>query len=174
VLLAALVMVAAAVVVSSVAVMSPYETRGSLEFLDQAAQASFTKQANQECAATLPKYRAVLSESFDGPQVVAAAAQVDLLRQRLAAIPAYRGIQGPVEEWLEAWSTYTADQRRYAGIIGPAQRVDGRLVPRRLARRAQLAANLARGQVTQQAAEADGDSANLSVNACRLEQAPTA
>lgn len=113
-------MVAAAVVVSSVAVMSPYETKGSLQLLDQAAEASFTSQANKECATTLPKYRPVLAAGVDGPSILAAALQVDFLRQRLAAIPAYRGIEGPVEEWLQAWTTYTADQRRYADIIGRA------------------------------------------------------
>ncbi|HXW82026.1 MAG TPA: DUF2510 domain-containing protein [Acidimicrobiales bacterium] len=174
ILLAALVMVAAAVVVSSVAVMSPYETKGSLQVLDQAAEASFTSQANRECAATLPKYRPVLADSVDGPSIRAAASQVDLLRQRLAAIPAYRGIEGPVEEWLQTWMIYTADQRRYADIIGPAQHLDGRVVPRSLPRPAQLQANAERRQASEQAAQADGDSSDLAVTACRLEQAPPA
>jgi Protein of unknown function (DUF2510) len=174
ILLAALVMVAAAVVVSSVAVMSPYETKGSLQLLDQAAEASFTSQANRECKAVLPKYRAVLANSVDGPSIRAAASQVDLLRQRLAAIPAYRGIEGPVEEWLQAWMIYTADQRRYADIVGPARVLNGRLVPRFLPRSAQLAASLERRQAADQAAQADGDSSNLEVTACRLEQAAPA
>jgi Protein of unknown function (DUF2510) len=174
ILLAALVMVAAAVVVSSVAVMSPYETRGSLQLLDQAAEASFTSQANRECAGTMPKYRAVLSDSVDGPSIQAAASQVDLLRHRLAAIPAYRGIEGPVEEWLQAWMIYTADQRRYADIIGPARISNGRLVPRSLPKDAQLAASQERRLAAEQAAQADGDSSNLGVTACRLEQAAPA
>jgi hypothetical protein len=174
ILLTALVMVAAAVVVSSVAVMSPYETKGSLQLLDQAADASFTSQANRECATTLPKYRPVLAAGVDGPSILAAALQVDFLRQRLAAIPAYRGIEGPVEEWLQAWTSYTADQRRYADIIGRAQHVKGRMVPRPLPKPAQLAANVERKQATDQAVQADGDSSNLALTACRLEQGPPA
>jgi hypothetical protein len=122
----------------------------------------------------LPKYRPVLAAGVDGPSILAAALQVDFLRQRLAAIPAYRGIEGPVEEWLQAWTSYTADQRRYADIIGRAQHVKGRMVPRPLPKPAQLAANVERKQATDQAVQADGDSSNLALTACRLEQGPPA
>ena len=79
-----------------------------------------------------------------------------------------------MEEWLQAWTSYTADQRRYADIIGRAQHVKGRMVPRPLPKRAQLAANVERKQATDQAVQADGDSSNLALTACRLEQGPPA
>ena len=170
VLLAALVMVAAAVVVSSVAVMSPYETKGNPELLQQAAQASFTLQASRECAAVLPAYRAILANSVDGPSIAAAADELDLLSERLAAIPAAGGSQALVVEWLQAWKNYTADQRHYAGIIGPAGHLHGHSVLRPMAGTAQLAATVARGQADQQAVEADREGSNLGLAACRLEQ----
>jgi hypothetical protein len=170
VLLAALVMVAAAVVVSSVAVMSPYETRGNPEVLDQAAQASFTTQAIRECTAVLPGYRSVLTSGVDGPTILAAADQLDVLSQHLATIPAAGGLQSVVVEWLQAWKNYTADQRRYAGIIGPAGHIGGRTVMRQLPGSAQLEASMARRQANQQALQADREGANLGLTACRLEQ----
>ncbi len=170
VLLAALVMVAAAVVVSSVAVMSPYEAKGNPELLQEAAQASFTLQASRECAAVLPAYRAVLASSVDGPTISAAADELDVLGARLAAIPAAGGSQALVMEWLQAWKNYTADQRHYASIIGPAQYLHGRPTQRPMPGSAQLAASVARRQAAAQAVQADRESASLGVAACRLEQ----
>ena len=170
VLLAALVMVAAAVVVSSVAVMSPYETRGNPALLDQAAQATFEAQASRECAAVLPTDRVILTSGVDGPSISAAANQVDLLSQHLAVIPATGGLQALVVEWLQAWKNYTADQRRYASIIGPAGRLHGHAVLRQMPGSAQLAASLAHRQADEQALEADREGANLGLTACRLEQ----
>jgi hypothetical protein len=174
VLLAALVMVAAAVVVSSVAVMSPYETRGNPELLNAAAQASFVVQASRECAAVLPANRDVLTRSVDGPTISAAADQLDQLSQRLAVIPATGGLQALVVEWLQAWKNYTADQRRYAGIIGRAGRRHGRPVLRQMPGSAELAASAARRQAEEQAVQADREGANLGLSACRLEQGQTA
>jgi hypothetical protein len=170
VLLAALVMVAAAVVVSSVAVMSPYQTRGNPELLDQAAQATFAAQASKECAAVLPAYRAILTSSVDGPTISAAADQLDVLGQHLAVIPAAGGLQDLVVEWLQAWKNYTADQRRYAGIIGQAGHLHGRAVLRQMPGSAQLAASVAHRQADEQALQADREGANLGLAACRLEQ----
>jgi hypothetical protein len=174
VLLAALVMVAAAVVVSSVAVMSPYETRGNPELLDEAAQATFVVQASRECAAVLPVNRVVLTKSVDGPSISAAADQLDLLGQRLAVIPATGGLQALVVEWLQAWKNYTADQRRYATIIGPAGHLHGRTVLRQMPGPAQLAASSAHRQAEEQAVQADREGANLGLTACRLEPGQTA
>ena len=173
VLLAALVMVAAAVVVSSVAVMSPYETRSNPELLDQAAQATFATQAIRECAATLPTYRVVLTSSVDGPSIAAAADQLDVLGQHLAVIPAQGDLQALVIEWLQAWKNYTADQRHYASIIGPAGHVHGRVVLRQMSGSAQLAASVAHRQANDQAVQADREGANLGLAACRLEQGQT-
>jgi hypothetical protein len=170
VLLAALVMVAAAVVVSSVAVMSPYETRGNPQLLDQAAQATFAAQASKECASVLPTYRVVLTSSVDGPSISAAADQLDLLGQHLSDLPATGGLQALVLEWLQAWKNYTADQRHYANIIGPAGRLHGHPVLRQMPGSARLAASLAHQQADDQAVQADRESANLGLTACRLEQ----
>ena len=174
VLLAALVMVAAAVVVSSVAVMSPYETRGNPQLLDQAAQATFAAQASKECAAVLPTYRVVLTSSVDGPSISAAADQLDLLGQHLSDLPATGGLQALVVEWLQAWKNYTADQRHYANIIGPAGRLHGHPVLRQMPGSARLAASLAHQQADDQAVQADRESANLGLTACRLERGQTA
>ena len=174
VLLAALVMVAAAVVVSSVAVMSPYGTRGNPELLDQTAQATFAAQASKECAAVLPTYRVVLTSSVDGPSISAAADQLDLLGQHLSDLPATGGLQALVVEWLQAWKNYTADQRHYANIIGPAGRLHGRPVLRQMPGSARLAASLAHQQADDQAVQADRESSNLGLTACRLEQGQTA
>jgi Protein of unknown function (DUF2510) len=168
VLLAALVMVAAAVVVSSVAVMSPYETKGNPALLDQAAEANFTTQANGACAATLPEYRYVLANSVNGPSIATAADQLDLLSQQLASIPVAGGLQSLVVEWLQAWKNYIADQRHYAGIVGPAARVHGRAVLREMPEQARLAASVARRQADDQALEADREGSNLGLSACRL------
>jgi Protein of unknown function (DUF2510) len=174
VLLAALVMVAAAVVVSSVAVMSPYETRGNPELLQEVAQASFTVQASRDCAAVLPAYRTVLAKDVDGPSISAAADELDVLSERLAAIPAAGGSEALVVEWLQAWKNYTADQQHYASIIGPARRVHGHTMLRKMPVSAQLAANSARRQAEAQAVQADRESGNLGLAACRLEPGQTA
>lgn len=172
--LAVLFVVAFAVVVSSFAVMAPYETRGGVQPVDQGAQESFVAKASRECAAVLPKYRPVFADSVDGPSILVAARQVGLLGDRLAAVPAVAGMRGPVQEWLLAWKNFAAEERRYAAIIGPAERLDGRLAPRRLPAKAQLAADAARRQADQLALDADRFSSNLVGTTCRLQEAPAA
>jgi hypothetical protein len=136
------------------------------------ALAEFAALASRECQATLPRYRAVLADDLDGPSILAAADQLDLLRQRLSAVPVGRIIAGPVEEWLQTWQNFTADQRRYASIIGAAVRSGGRLAPRTLTSSARLEAVAVRGEAVHQAGLADRFSANLRLGACRLEQSP--
>jgi len=171
--LVCLMVIAVAVVVSSVAFISPYETNSIVQASDQAAEARFAAQASKECAATLPKYRDVLAWGTDGVAIAGAAHQVDLLRQRLASINASEGLKGPLDEWLGAVQQFTADQLRYAAIIGPAVRLSrGRLEGRTLAPSRQLAAAKVRREVAEVAARADGFSLDLEVPACRLEPAP--
>lgn len=167
VLLVALVMVAAAVVVSSVAVLSPYEIRNKDYVLEQ-AQANFTVQASRACSAAMPTYRAQLANSVDGPTISAVAAKMDLLRQRLAQLPTNGVSEALVMEWLQAWEGYTSDETRYASLIGPAARVHGRAVLRRLSERARLEANLARRKATEEADRADHVGANMGLGACRI------
>jgi hypothetical protein len=167
-----MVVIAVAVVVSSVAVMAPYRAPGTVLDENARALAEFAALASRECQATLPRYRAVLADDIDGPSILAAADQIDLLRQRLSAVPVGHGIEGPVEEWLQTWQNFTADQRRYAFIVGPAVRAGGRLVPRPLPSTARLAAVEAHRDVVRQAGLADRFSANLRLSTCRLEQSP--
>ncbi len=169
---ASMVVIAVAVVVSSVAVMAPYRAPGTVLDDNGRALAAFAARASRECQATLPRYRAVLADDVDGPSILAAADQVDLLRQRLSSVPVGRGIEGPVEEWLQTWGNFTTDQRRYASIVGPAVRSDGRLVPRLLPGPVRLAAVQARSDAVHQAVLADRFSANLRLSTCRLEQSP--
>jgi hypothetical protein len=134
--------------------------------------ANFSARATRACEATLPRYRTVLVDDIDGPSIVAAIDQIDLLRLRLSAVPVARGIEGPVQEWLQTWQDFTADQRRYAAIVGRAVRRGGRLVPRSLPVTAQLAAIEMRRQAVQQARLADRFGADLRLATCRLEQSP--
>jgi len=167
-----MVVIAVAVVVSSVAVMAPYRAPGTVLDANARALAEFVALAGRECQATLPKYRTVLADDIDGPSILAAADQVDRLRQRLGAVPVGRGIEGPVEEWLQTWQNFTAAQRRYAAIVGPGVRSGGRLVPRSLPVEARQAAVQAHSDAVHQAALADRFSANLRLDVCRLEQSP--
>jgi hypothetical protein len=170
--MAFMVVIAVAVVVSSVAVMAPYRAPGTVLDENAAALTNFVARASQECQATLPRYRAVLADDIDGPSIVAAAHQIDLLRQRLSAVPVDRGIEGPVQEWLQTWQNFIVDQRRYASIVGRAVRAGGRLVPRSLPGTAQLAAVEVRRQAVHQVGLADRFGANLRLTSCRLEQSP--
>jgi hypothetical protein len=167
-----MVVIAVAVVVSSVAVMAPYRAPGTVLDENARALAEFSALASRECQATLPRYRAVLADDIDGPSILAAADRVDLLRLRLSAVPVGRGLEGPVEEWLQTWQNFTTDQRRYASIVGPAVRSGGRLLPRSLPGAVRLAAVQAHSDAVHQADLADKFSANLRLSACRLEQSP--
>lgn len=154
-----LLVVAAAVVVSGVAVISPYP--GS-QPAPLRADSRFAVLASQDCRATLPKYRAVLASGTDGQSVYAAAHQVDLLRQRLARVPAGELISATVVEWLDIWARFTAAERKYAALVRAG---------RRQSAQASLAAEQARQDGRNWAALADQLSANLEVPACRLEPA---
>jgi hypothetical protein len=162
-----LLVVALAVVVSSVAVISPYEKSQQAA---RVAVSRFAVLASKDCRSTLPKYRAVLATGTNGPSVAAAARQVDLLRRRLAEIPAAQLVSPTVAEWLQAWQRFTADQRRYAAIVGPARRPLGANASR--ARASSRAALSARRDALKWAAFADQLSANLQASSCRLEPAP--
>jgi hypothetical protein len=167
-----LVAVAATVVLTSVAVMTPYEARGPVVAVNRQALARFAATATKECAAALPGYRQVLASAVDGPAITAAAHQVDLLGLRLASIPVPKDGLGPVGEWLDTWKNFTSSQARYAMIIGAAVRRDGRLLPRELTPAARREALQARRQAVVSATQADRFASGLGVLACRLEQGP--
>lgn len=167
-----MVVVAVVVVLSSVAVMAPYEYRGGLLAGDEAARARFIAEANRDCA-TLPAYRNVLAGGPDGPAVAAAAHQVDLVRQRLAGIAVPGELKGPVAEWLTAWQAYITEQRRYAATVGPGVSQSGRTVPRSLPDAAEAIAVQEKRQAVQSAVKADKVGANLELTACRLQPSPS-
>jgi hypothetical protein len=149
--LVCLVAVGIAVVVSSVAFMRPYETRGYLQAANEAAAARFAAKAEKQCNQVLPRYRAVLAKGTDKEEVAAAVQELRLLRARLAAIPVAPGMAGPVEEWLSKLSEY-ADAR--------ARSVEGASAGGAV--EATTEASLA-------AERADAFSASFQLTACRLE-----
>jgi hypothetical protein len=170
----ALVVVAVAVVVSSVAFIAPYGTRPPLQPVDLAARYRFDAAATRQCQATLPQYRQVLARGGDGRQVDDAAYQVDLLRRRLAAIPVAPGLVGLVEEWFGALERFTQAQRRYAAIVGRPVARNGHLVPRPLSPARANLAQQARASALTIARQADTFSSNLSLASCRLDLRPVA
>jgi hypothetical protein len=170
--MACMIVVAVAVVISSVAVMTPYRAPGTVEIGSGPLLGSFAAQASRDCQATLPRYRAVLADDLDGPSIAAAVRQLDLLRLRLSAVRVAHDLTGSVQEWLQTWANFSADQRRYAAIIGPATRLDGHLVPRPLPSPARQAAVVLHRRAVQQASLADRFSGDLRLDTCRLEQSP--
>ena len=175
-----LVVVAVAVVVSSVAVISPYESR---QLGAQVAESRFAVQASKDCSATLPKYRKVLASSTSGPSISGAAHEVDLLRERLASIPPATLVSATVVEWLQTWRQFTAAQRLYASLLGEAaasrssagavtgDRASQGSPPASQQQSGALAAYQAREEAHKWAVLADRLSANLELPACRLEPA---
>lgn len=168
-LLVAMVTVALAVVVSSFAVMAPYQADDTPHFVAGPAQSRFIAQATKYCAATIPKYRLTLLTGVDGPSVAAASHQIDLLRQRLSVLDPTPSMQAPVEAWLSDWRQFTTLQRRYAAIVGPAQHRDGRVLPRPLSASAREAALRAHRDALAEARQADHYTSNLHLSACTLE-----
>jgi hypothetical protein len=172
--LALLFVTAFAVVISSFAVIAPYENRGGLQPADRAVEDSFVTKAGRDCAAVLPKYRPVFADSVDGPSIAVAAREVDILGHQLEAVPTATDMKGTVQEWLEAWKNFTHEERLYAAIVGRAENLQGRDTPRPLSEVSQQAANVDRRAADQLALEADTFSSNLVGTACRLEEAPAA
>jgi len=166
-----LVVVSVGVVLSSVAVISPYETK---QAADQGLESRFAIAASKDCEAALPKDRAVLTVGTDGPAIAAAAAQVELLRRRLAALHAAEDLGGPVSEWLDAMQGFAQAESQYAALLGSPAHGGGAPAPRKLAAQAAAGAEQAHGQVLQWAATADRLSASLQLGACRLQPEPPA
>ena len=116
----------------------------------------------------------MFADSVDGPTIVVAAREVDILSNQLEAVPTATDMQGTVQEWLQAWKNFTNEERLYAAIIGPAEHLRGRVASRPLSDMSQQAANVDRRAADQLALEADTFSSNLVGTACRLQQAPAA
>ncbi|HUB71389.1 MAG TPA: DUF2510 domain-containing protein [Acidimicrobiales bacterium] len=168
-----LLVVAVGVVVSSVAFISPYETKSTVQVADELAAARFSSAANKQCAAFLPRYRGTLAWGDDGPTIEAAASRVDQLSQRISLLVAPVAIRGPLQEWVGTLKEFAEEQERYAGIIGPATRLTGgRLVARRLAPTALVNAAELRQEASELASRADTFSATLQLQSCRLEPDP--
>jgi hypothetical protein len=171
--LVCLVLVAVAVVVSSVAFMSPYARHEmAVQRATAQAESHFATLANAECQAVLPRYREVLAKSASGPAVAAAATEVDRLRARLSSLPVSQLASATVIEWLGAWRHFTDFERRYAATIARLWRQGGHGPQRQGGARA--AAASARRQADRWATFADQFTGNLRVGACSLERPPAA
>lgn len=163
-----LMVVAVAVVVSSVAFITPYDVKRPAPIAVAPAQSKPVNLANRACAATLPDVRRAMLAADDAAALSAAAGELDRLRQRINALSWAAAQQGPVDEWLGTLAELGRDQREYAALLralgtsrvhppptlGPAARSRARAV-------------LLDAAVT--ASRADRFSANLSLGqACRL------
>ena len=168
--LVCLVLVAVAVVVSSVAFMSPYARHEmAVQRATARTDSHFATLANADCHAVLPKYREVLARGVNGPAVAVAATEVDRLRTRLSSLRVSQLASATVIEWLGAWRHFTDFERRYAARIGRPVRDGGQVSSRKLGSRATAAAARARQQADRWASFADQFTANLRVTACSLE-----
>ncbi len=173
--LVCLVLVAVAVVVSSVAFMSPYARHEmAVQRATARADSHFAALANADCTAVLPKYRGVLANSVSGPAVAAAASEVDRLRTRLSSLPVSQLASATVIEWLGAWRHFTDFERRYAAMIGRPWRDGGQVSPHKRVPGATAAVARAREQAQRWASFADQFTANLRVTACSLGRPPAA
>lgn len=163
-----LLVVAVAVVVSSVAFITPYEIKRPAPIALQAAPSKSVGLASLACAGTISNVRHVLSARSDPRALSAAAGRLDLLRQRISAMSWTAGQQGPVDEWLGTLALISRDQREYAAAIGPPAR-PGASKGSTLRARAQAQAASVRLQTLADAAKADRFSANLALGpSCRL------
>lgn len=154
----AMVVVAVVVVICSVAVMAPYERAGQPSFAVQPANARFVAAASRQCGATLPEYHAALLTSSDGPSILAATRQMDLLRTRLSTMHPSNGDQALVEAWLSDWQRFTTLDRRYADLVGSAHLSSGD----------EASALQVQHQALLEAQQADHFLSNLDITACRL------
>ena len=171
--LTCLLVVAVGVVVSSVAFISPYETKSTVQVADELAAARFATAADKQCSAFLPRYRGTLAWGDDGPTIQAAASRVDELSEDISNLAAPAAVRGPLQEWLDTLRQFASEQARYATLIGPATRLTGgRLVARHLAPVAQVDAAQLRQQASELASRADTFSATLQLQSCRLEPGP--
>lgn len=169
--LVCLVVVAVAVVASSVAVMSPYARREvAAERATLRAQSRFETLADKDCRATLPKYRAVLVAGTDGPAIAAAATAVDLLRKRLSSLQPAPLTSATVTEWLAAWRRFGSVLAQYAAVIGSPSLRAGHLMRRSLSPSAAAQAASARQEARRYALVANQLGTNsLEVPSCHLQ-----
>jgi hypothetical protein len=171
--IAVLVGVAAAVVVSSFAISQPAYGPTS-HYQPPSAQTSlqsFANQATKDCSAALPHYRPALQADVDGPSIAAATRKLGRLRLRLETIPTSKEISGPIRSWLQDWQDFTRYQARYARLIGPAVHRQGQLLPS--LRAVDPAAQQALDGAWQSATAADQYSLLLRAPACQLEARST-
>ncbi|HTV11913.1 MAG TPA: DUF2510 domain-containing protein [Acidimicrobiales bacterium] len=168
-----LLIVAVGVVVSSVAFISPYETKGGALGRDEVAAARFSAEVNKLCQVQLSAYRGALAWGDDGPTIEAGAQRVDDLGKKIAALNAPLSLRGPLNQWLLTLSQFAAQQTRYAEIVGSAEHLSsGRRIARPLAPSAQVAAAEVRQVASGLAVRADTFSATLQLQACALEPVP--
>ncbi len=163
-----LMVVAVAVVVSSVAFITPYDLQRPAPIAVAPVQSKPVTLANRACAATLPSVRRAILAGDDAAALAAAAGELDHLRQRIAALSWAQGQQGPVDEWLGTLAEIGRDQREYADILR-ALGAGGVHPPPTLGPAARSRARAVMLDASVTASKADRFSANLSLGqVCRL------
>ncbi len=163
-----LLVVAVAVVVSSVAFITPYDLKRPVPVAVAPAQSKPVSLAKRACAATLPSVRRAILAGDDAAALSAAARDLDRLGQRIAALAWAAGQQGPVDEWLGTLAELSRDQREYADILR-ALGAGGVRPPPTLGPAARARARAVLLDTASAASKADRFSANLSLGqACRL------
>ncbi len=115
-----LLVVAVAVVVSSVAFITPYEVKRPSPITLQPAQDPTLKLANKACASVVPSVRHVF-EASSGPRALTrAAASLDALSRQMWALSWRVDQLGRAQEWLSTLAELSADQRTYAMRLASA------------------------------------------------------
>jgi hypothetical protein len=109
-----LLVVAVAVVISSVAFITPYEVRRDLPAAQSALSHRLARLADRQCISALPGERAAFATQARPPSLLASALQVAQLRTGLSR---YASDGGRFEEWLSALGHLVQDQRHYAAAL---------------------------------------------------------
>lgn len=112
-----LLVVAVAVVISSVAFITPYEIRRVLPAAQSPLSPRLTQLADRQCEAVLPAERAAFATQAVPQSLAASAAQMDHLRTRLSSLAYNSADGGRFIEWLSALSHLVHDQRQYASAL---------------------------------------------------------
>ncbi len=164
-----LLVVAVAVVISSVAFITPYEVRRDLPAAQSALDHRLARLADRQCNSALPGERAAFSAQPLPRSLFASAARMARLRTGLSK---YAPDGGAFEEWLSALGHVVYDQRLYAAALqAQARPATAGVRPLRAVSQPgrTVAASARREQVLSDALNADRFSAGLALgNACTL------
>lgn len=166
----AMVVVAAAIVISSVAVMSPYDRGAAPSYSTPSVDLTFAHAAAVDCAAVLPAYGSDLLPGLSGPRSLGllgpALRQFVALSSRISHLrPVGAAAANSVDVWLGSWSDLARDDSSYAKLFSPAESSSSQ---------EQASAQGLRKLVLQDAQTANEAVARMGVKACELPLAPAA